>query len=85
VTQALLEGALLGFAGGACGALAAAPVIAVFGRVVPMIGFVSQLGFHSSIALTSVLVTTAMGALAAALPALRAARLAVTEALRRQE
>lgn len=76
------EGAMLGFVGGALGLLVSRPLLGAVGRQLFFLG-----GLRASAAITALALgaATGIGALASAVPALRAARLDVVAALRRQE
>jgi putative ABC transport system permease protein len=82
---ALGEGALLGAIGGLLGVLAARPILIVFGRAMAQFGFLSNVGFKLSTGIATVLVAAAIGVAASAFPAVQAARMAIVDALRRQE
>jgi putative ABC transport system permease protein len=82
---ALGEGALLGGVGGLLGVLVARPILSGFGRAMAQFGFLSNVGFKLSTGIATVLVAAAIGAAASAFPAVQAARLAIVDALRRQE
>jgi putative ABC transport system permease protein len=80
-----VEGALLGGVGGAVGAVVATPLLFGAGKAMAEIGFLSGLAVKLPVAIATVLVAAAIGALAGALPGVRAARMAIVDALRRQE
>ena len=82
---AISEGALLGLFGGFLGVLLARPVLQGFGKALSSMGFLANMGFKLDTAILTVVVAGAIGALAAALPAMQAAKLDVVTALRRQE
>jgi putative ABC transport system permease protein len=82
---ALSEGALLGLTGAILGVLFATPLLAVFGKVMAGLGFLTGIGVRPSTALATVLVASVIGAAASALPAVQAARMSIVDALRRQE
>jgi putative ABC transport system permease protein len=82
---ALSEGALLGVTGGVLGVLAASPILLGFGRFMASMGFLSGLSVRLPTALGSVVVAGLIGAAASAMPAVQAARMAIVDALRRQE
>ena len=82
---AISEGALLGLVGGLIGILLAKPVLTGFGKAMSSMGFLANMGFKLDTAVVTVVAAGAIGALAAAFPALQAARMDVVTALRRQE
>ena len=82
---ALGEGALLGGVGGLLGVLVARPILSGFGRAMAQFGFLSNVSFKPSTGVATMLVAAAIGAAASAFPAAQAARLAIVDALRRQE
>jgi putative ABC transport system permease protein len=84
-TLALSEGALLGLTGGIIGTLLARPILIGFGQAMAQFGFLSNVGFKAPTAIATILVSAALGAAASAFPAAQAARLAIVDALRRQE
>jgi putative ABC transport system permease protein len=79
------EGALLGAVGGLIGALVAVPLLAGVGKILAQIGFLAGMTVKPFAAIATVLVAAAIGAATGALPAARAARMAIVDALRRQE
>ncbi len=82
---AMGEGAALGAAGGLIGVIVARPIISGFGRLMAQFGFLSNISFTPSTGLATVLAAAAIGAAASSFPAVQAARLAIVDALRRQE
>jgi len=82
---ALGEGALLGFGGALVGVLVARPILGAFGRAMAEFGFLSNVSFKLSTGITTVVVAAAIGVAASSFPAVQAARLAIVDALRRQE
>jgi putative ABC transport system permease protein len=82
---AVSEGALLGAFGGVVGTFAAWPILRLFGKLMSQFGFLSNVGFKAPTAIATVVVAAAIGAAASALPAVQAGRLAIVDALRRQE
>jgi putative ABC transport system permease protein len=82
---ALGEGALLGGIGGLVGVVVARPILSGFGRAMAQFGFLSNVSFKLSTGIATVVVAAAIGAAASAFPAVQAARLAIVDALRRQE
>lgn len=82
---AFSEGAMLGAAGGIIGVIVARPVLIGFGKVMSQFGFLSGIGFKAPTAIATVAVAALLGAVASAFPAVQAARLAIVDALRRQE
>jgi putative ABC transport system permease protein len=82
---ALTEGALLGTIGGLLGIVIARPTLIGFGKALSNLGFLSGLGFQMSTALTTLFFAAAIGAGASAVPGWSAARIAIVDALRRQE
>jgi putative ABC transport system permease protein len=82
---AMGEGAALGAAGGLIGVIVARPIISGFGRLMAQFGFLSNISFTPSTGLATVVVAAAIGAAASSFPAVQAARLAIVDALRRQE
>jgi len=79
------EGAMLGALGGLIGCLLARPLIHGVGRTAASIGFLSNVSYTTTTAVATVAVATILGAVAAALPAVQAARMEIVNALRRQE
>jgi putative ABC transport system permease protein len=79
------EGAMLGALGGLIGCALAQPIIHVVGRFAAGVGFLSNVSYTTSTAAMTVGVATVLGAAAAALPAVQAARMEIVNALRRQE
>jgi putative ABC transport system permease protein len=84
-TLALSEGAVLGGVGGLVGVIVARPILAAFGRAMAQFGFLSNVGFKLSTGIATVVVAAVIGAAASAFPAVQAGRLAIVDALRRQE
>ena len=84
-TLALGEGALLGALGGIGGCLLARPIIHAVGRFAASIGFLSNVSYTVPMAIATIATAAAIGAAASALPAVRAARMEIVNALRRQE
>ena len=82
---ALGEGALLGGLGGLIGVVVARPILSGFGRAMAQFGFLSNVSFKLSTGIATVVVAAAIGAAASAFPAVQSARLAIVDALRRQE
>ena len=82
---AMGEGAALGAAGGLIGVIVARPIISGFGRLMAQFGFLSNISFKPSTGLATVVAAAAIGAAASSFPAVQAARLAIVDALRRQE
>lgn len=82
---AWIEGASLGFIGGALGVLLANPMLNGFGKVLAGFGFLSGLGFKPLTGALAIGLATAIGFVASAIPAWSAARMEVVSALRRQE
>ncbi len=82
---ALSEGALLGAVGGLIGTILARPILIGFGNAMAQFGFLSNVGFKAPTAIATVVVAAVLGAAASAFPAVQAARLAIVDALRRQE
>ena len=82
---AMGEGALLGTVGGLIGVIVARPILGGFGRAMAQFGFLSNVGFKLSTGIATVLVAAAIGVAASSFPAVQAARLAIVDALRRQE
>jgi len=60
-------------------------IISGFGRLMAQFGFLSNISFTPSTGLATVLAAAAIGAAASSFPAVQAARLAIVDALRRQE
>jgi len=56
-----------------------------FGRAMAEFGFLSNVSFKLSTGITTVVVAAAIGVAASSFPAVQAARLAIVDALRRQE
>ena len=79
------EGAMLGALGGLIGCVLAQPIIHAVGRFAAGVGFLSNVSYTPSTAAMTVGVATVLGAAAAALPAVQAARMEIVNALRRQE
>jgi putative ABC transport system permease protein len=79
------EGAILGLLGGLCAVAISKPLLTTFGRFMNSLGFLSGIGFQPGAAALTLSLSVLLGVLAAAWPALSAARLPVTDALRRQE
>ena len=79
------EGAMLGALGGLIGCVLAQPIIHGVGRFAAGVGFLSNVSYTPSTAAMTVGVATVLGAAAAALPAVQAARMEIVNALRRQE
>jgi putative ABC transport system permease protein len=82
---AFSEGATLGAVGGLIGVILARPILAGFGKAMAQFGFLSNIGFKAPTAIATIIVAAAIGAAASALPAVQAGRLAIVDALRRQE
>ncbi len=82
---ALSEGALLGAVGGLLGTILARPMLIGFGKAMAQFGFLSNVGFKAPTAIATVVVAALLGVAASAFPAVQAARLAIVDALRRQE
>ncbi len=82
---AMSEGAMLGAFGGLLGVLLARPILIGFGRAMSQFGFLSNISYKLPTAVGTVLAAAALGALASTFPAVQAARLAIVDALRRQE
>ncbi len=82
---ALSEGALLGAIGGLIGTILARPILIGFGKTMAQFGFLTNIGFHASTAIATILVASLIGGMASALPAVQAARIPIVDALRRQE
>ena len=82
---AIGEGALLGATGGLLGVIIARPVLVGFGKAMASMGFLANLGFKLPTAIITIATAAAIGAAAAAFPGVQAARLAIVDALRRQE
>jgi putative ABC transport system permease protein len=82
---AMGEGAALGAAGGLIGVMVARPIISGFGRLMAQFGFLSNISFKPSTGLATVVAAAVIGAAASSFPAVQAARLAIVDALRRQE
>jgi putative ABC transport system permease protein len=82
---AYAEGAMLGAIGGLVGCIVARPVLHAVGRFAASIGFLSNVSYTWPTAVATVLVAAVIGAAAAALPAVQAARMEIVNALRRQE
>ena len=81
----LSEGALLGLTGGLLGSILARPILRGFGMAMSQMGFLSNITYKFSTGVATVLAAAAIGAAAAAFPAVQAARLGIVDALRRQE
>jgi putative ABC transport system permease protein len=82
---AWMEGALLGLTGGALGVLLANPMLDGFGKALEEFGFLAGVRFRPLTGAMALVLATAIGLLAAAVPAWSAARMQVVDALRRQE
>ncbi len=82
---AVAEGALLGAIGGLAGCLLARPIIHAVGKFAASVGFLSNVTYTLPMAIATIAVAAFIGAAASALPAARAARMQIVEALRRQE
>jgi len=82
---AVSEGALLGATGGLIGTILARPILIGFGKAMAQFGFLSNVGFKAPTAVATVVVAAMLGAAASMFPAVQAARLAIVDALRRQE
>lgn len=79
------EGALLGVTGGALGVLLAPVVLGAFRAAMARFGVAFPLFLHAPTAVAALFAAAFLGALASFFPAVRAARMAVVDALRRQE
>ena len=84
-TISILEGAMLGLAGGVLGVVLANPLLNAFGKSLSEFGFLAGLGFDPLTAILTIGAALLIGALASAIPAFGAARMPVVAALRRQE
>ena len=82
---AISEGALLGAVGGLVGVIVARPILVGFGKAMAQFGFLSGVGFKAVTAVATIVVAALIGAAASAFPAVQSARLAIVDALRRQE
>ena len=82
---ALSEGAMLGLVGGLFGTVLAWPILFGFGKAMSQFGFLTNIHFKASTAVATVLASAAIGAAAAVMPAVQAARLSIVDALRRTE
>ena len=78
----LLEGAILGLAGGAIGAFATFVAIAIGRFGMTMEGVSIELANDPRIALLGAAISVALGLLAGAIPAIRAARAGIIQGLR---
>jgi putative ABC transport system permease protein len=81
----VVEGAMLGLAGGVLGVLLANPLLTGVGKALSDFGFLQGLGFEPLTAVVTIGAALLIGALASAVPAFGAARMPVVAALRRQE
>jgi putative ABC transport system permease protein len=84
-TLSIAEGAVLGAIGGILGVAIAKPALAAAHKVLTLLGFAFPLPMRPVIAVLTIVVSAAIGALASALPAWQAGRLDVVSALRKQE
>jgi len=82
---AWIEGASLGLIGGLLGVALANPMLNGFGKAMAEFGFLAGLGFKPLTGAIAVVLATAIGFVASAIPAWSAARMEVVSALRRQE
>jgi putative ABC transport system permease protein len=82
---AMSEGAMLGLTGGLLGVLAARFILLLFGKFMAQVGFAFDLTVRPPAAVATLLAAGAIGALSSAMPAVRAARMTIVDALRRQE
>jgi putative ABC transport system permease protein len=82
---AWIEGAALGLIGGLLGVALANPILNGFGKALNEFGFLAGVGFKPSTGAMALILATAIGFLASAVPAWSAARMEVVNALRRQE
>jgi putative ABC transport system permease protein len=82
---AVAEGALLGIVGATLGVLLAQPMLIFIGKILSGFGFLTGVGFRPSTVAVTLLCATVIGAIASAVPAWRAARMPIVDALRRQE
>ena len=82
---AMSEGAMLGVTGGVLGVLAARSMLLGFGKFMAQVGFAFDLRVRLPAALATLAAAGLIGALSSAMPAVRAARMAIVDALRRQE
>ena len=82
---AWIEGASLGLIGGLLGVALANPMLNGFGKAMAEFGFLAGLGFKPLTGALAVVLATAIGFIASAIPAWSAARMEVVSALRRQE
>ena len=82
---AVSEGFLLGATGGILGTLLARPILIGFGQAMAQFGFLTNIGFKAPTAIATIVSAAALGAAASAFPAVQAARMAIVDALRRQE
>jgi len=81
----IAEGVLLGIAGGALGVGLSQPILTGFGKFLSSLGFLTGISFKPGTAAVTLVCAAAIGALASAFPAWQAGRMAVVNALRRQE
>ena len=81
----IIEGSVLGVAGALLGVVVARPLLIGFGKALSSLGFLTGLGFAPGTAALTLGLAAAIGALASAIPAWQAGRMAVVDALRRQE
>ena len=81
----LIEGSLLGITGALLGLVVARPLLIGFGKALSSLGFLTGIGFAPGTAALTLGCAAIIGALASAFPAWQAGRMAVVDALRRQE
>jgi putative ABC transport system permease protein len=82
---AIAEGALLGIVGATLGIVFAQPMLTAFGKWLSALGFLTGVGLKPATAGLTLSCAAVIGALASAVPAWRAARMPIVDALRRQE